>query len=122
VIVGIGIDLVDVSRFDGAKPALLRRLFTEEEIRYCAAKPRREIHLAGRFAAKEAFLKALGTGYSGKIGWKDVRTLSRPDGGVDMKLSGVAARLKRSRSVARIHVSITHTRAAAAAVVVLEAR
>jgi holo-[acyl-carrier protein] synthase len=120
MLAGVGVDVVDVPRFARAKPALLKRLFTDRERAYCSGKPNAAIHFAGRFAAKEAFLKALGTGYSENIGWKDIEIVHQGNGRVEIKTSGVAARLCRKKKIRRLHVSISHTRAIATAVVLLE--
>lgn len=120
MIVGIGVDVADVPRFARAKPALLKRLFTDAERRYCAAKPRAAVHLAGRFAAKEAFLKALGTGYSERIGWKEIGIVHRANGAVSLSPSGVARRVCAKKGIRKIHLSISHTHDTAVAIVVVE--
>lgn len=120
MVAGVGVDVVEVPRFVRAKPALLQRLFTDRERRYCSGKPNAAIHFAGRFAAKEAFLKALGTGYSEKIGWKDIEIVHHANGRVEIEPAGIAARYCRRKKIRRVHVSISHTHSVAAAVVVLE--
>jgi holo-[acyl-carrier protein] synthase len=120
MILGVGVDLAEVPRFERPKRALLERLFTEKEQKYCASKPRAAIHLAGRFAAKEAFLKALGTGYSNNIGWKEIEIVHRPNGQVSLQLSGVASRYCKRMRIKNIHLSISHTHTFAVAVVVVE--
>lgn len=120
MLAGVGVDVVEVPRFARAKSALLRRLFTEAERKYCSGKPNAAIHFAGRFAAKEAFLKALGTGYAENIGWKDVEIVHRANGGVEIQPSGRAAKICRQKKVKRVHLSISHTHGIATAVVLLE--
>jgi holo-[acyl-carrier protein] synthase len=118
MIVGTGLDLVEISRV----AALLRRhgsrglerLFTWNEIRYCRAQARPELHYAARFAAKEAVLKVLGTGWSHGIGWLDVE-VTRTEGKPGVALSGEAARIAKKLKVRRIHLSLTHTDSWAAA-------
>ena len=117
-IAGIGIDLVDIARFERAGPRLKERLFTPSEARYCAAQRNPPIHFAARFAAKEAVLKALGTGWSGGIAWTDVEILRERHGGAEVKLSGKAAARAKKLKIATWHVSMTHTSSHAAAVAI----
>jgi holo-[acyl-carrier protein] synthase len=120
MIVGMGIDIVEIGRFERAKPALLRRLFTPRELEYCEKKARKAHSYAGRFAAKEAFLKALGTGYAKAIGWKDVQVESAGAGQLQLSLRGRAAAEAKRRRVKRLHITMSHSGAYAAAVVLLE--
>lgn len=119
-IAGIGIDLVEVARFERAGPALRERLFTPSEARYCVAQRSPPLHFAARFAAKEAVLKALGTGWSGGIAWTDVEILRERHGGAEVKLSGKAAKRARKLGIRRWTLSMTHTTGYAAAVAVAE--
>ncbi|HLG43192.1 MAG TPA: holo-ACP synthase [Planctomycetota bacterium] len=122
-VVGIGVDLVDVRRFDSIArrrgAPLGKRLFTERERASCEGRPRSAEHLAGRFAAKEAFLKALGTGYSNRIKWTDMEVVGIGEK-ISLEIRGQAQAISRRRKVKRMHLSITHTADQAAAVVVLE--
>jgi len=122
-VVGVGFDLVDVKRFEAIArrrgAALGRRLFTERERGSCEGRPRCAEHLAGRFAAKEAFLKALGTGYSDRIRWVDIEVVGVGEK-VSLEVRGRARAICRGRKVKRMHLSITHTDDHAAAIVVLE--
>lgn len=125
MIIGVGTDLVEVRRV----AAMLARhgdrarakLFTPGEVARCLAARRPEESFAARFAAKEAFLKAMGTGWSGGLAWREVEVVSGPDGAPTLRLSGVAARVAEERGVRRAHLSLTHTAELAAAYVVLEA-
>ena len=83
-IVGVGIDLVDIDRFERSKPRVRERLFTRAEARYCVLQRKPALHFAARFAAKEAVLKALGTGWSGGIAWTEVEIVARDHGGADV--------------------------------------
>ena len=122
MILGIGIDLCEVARIrallEKDKERFVRRVYREHEIAYCDARRRPEIHYAARFAAKEAFLKAVGSG--GRLGWKQLEVARGPSGKPDLILSGKAAEIAARRGVRVTHLTLTHTAETAAAVVVLE--
>jgi holo-[acyl-carrier protein] synthase len=122
MILGIGIDLCEVGRIrrllEKDRERFVRRVFGEGERDYCDARRRPAIHYAARFAAKEAFLKAVGTGW--RLGWRQVEVVRGPSGRPELSLCGPAAELAARRGIGRIHVSLTHTAETAAAVVVLE--
>ena len=122
--VGIGIDLVDVERLHRALGQHGRRfearIFTPGEIADCAGRADRTLALAARFAAKEACLKALGTGWSQGLGFRDVEVVRGPSGRPEIRLHGRAAARAQGLGAERIHVSLTHERRVAAAVVVLD--
>lgn len=126
MIAGVGIDIIETARvrrmMDEFGDRFLSKLFTDDEIDYCRGKNRPEINLAARFAAKEAALKALGTGLSGGIGWKDISTRVAENGNPELRLRGVARRVADELGVTEMHLSISHTGSAAAAVVVFENR
>ena len=119
-VVAVGLDLVDVARFERVKPRVRERLFTKEEARYCVLQQRPAIHFAARFAAKEAVLKALGTGWSGGIAWTDVEILRKEHGGAVVKLSGKAAARAKKLKIRGWHLSMTHTSSTAAAVAIAQ--
>jgi holo-[acyl-carrier protein] synthase len=89
---------------------LLRRVFTKHEQAYCQQHKERVQHLAGRFAAKEAVLKALGTGMRGKMKWTDVQIANNDLGKPGIVLSGESARVAERMGIAKVLVSISHTR------------
>lgn len=124
VIAGIGIDLVPIARVTELLARkgdrALRRLFTAAEAARCRASKHPPESFAARFAAKEAFFKALGTGWGRGGGWTDVEVVSSPSGAPSLRLSGRAAALCAERGVRRVHLSLTHAGDTAAAVVVLE--
>jgi holo-[acyl-carrier protein] synthase len=125
VIVGTGIDLVEVERvralLDGRGERALRRLFTDVEIAYAAARAEPWPHYAARVAAKEAAFKALaGTIGARAIGWRELEVVNGWDGRPTLELHGRAAERAAELGVTAIHLSLTHTRAMAAAFVVLE--
>jgi holo-[acyl-carrier protein] synthase len=124
VIVGVGIDLVEVERIAGALDRhgerFRRRVFTEAELAYCRGRKLETMHLAGRWAAKEAAAKALGTGVYGSLRFHDVEITNDERGKPVMTLSGDAARIAEEIGASRLHVSISHTRFHSTAVVVAE--
>ena len=125
MIVGIGIDLVDIARvqrlLDGKGTRVLDRLFTAQEVAYAQARARPAMHLAARLAAKEAAFKALaGSDDARLIGWREVEVVSQPNGPPTLAFHGRADLRARELGVYRTHLSLTHTDATAAAVVVLE--
>jgi len=112
-IIGHGIDLVEVSRIAGMlerhAERFLERVFTPAEAAHSDGKRRQSEHLAGRFAAKEAVLKALGTGWAEGIAWTDIEVVALRSGRPSLKLSGKAAALAAEGGVESWHISITHT-------------
>lgn len=124
MIKGIGVDVVELKQFSrvmGRHPRrFVERVFTESERAYCEGRPNKLLHYMARYAAKEAFLKALGTGYTMSIRWQDVQVLRERNGRVYLKLGGRARALCKSRGIRRVHVSLSHTRDHAVATVVLE--
>lgn len=119
-IVGHGIDLVEVERFakllEQHAQRADERLFTRAELDYASANPRRrDEHLAVRFAAKEAALKALGTGWSRGIAWTDVEVIRDAEGRPELRITGRADEVARERGITRWHVSLTHVRGMAMA-------
>ncbi|GFO70289.1 holo-[acyl-carrier-protein] synthase [Geomonas limicola] len=124
MIFGIGVDIVEIARFErfleeGNDP-LIQRLFTPTEIAYCAGKKRAAQHYALRFAAKEAFLKALGTGLRDGICWKDLEVVNDPLGKPELKLYGKAGELFRSHGLTSCFLSLSHDAGAGVGMVVLE--
>ena len=121
---GLGIDLIELDRFKAAMrrqgAPLLAKLFTPLERRYCEDKWNRIAHYAARFAAKEAVLKALGTGWSGGIRWTDVEVVRSGSGAVAVRLTGEAKKTAAKRKIRRIHLNLTHADHYAAAVAVAE--
>lgn len=122
-IVGHGIDIVETARIRGLVENhgdhFLNRVFTPAEQAYCSMNPKRYFeHLAGRFAAKEAVLKVLGTGWRGGIAWTDVEVTKEASGLPRIALSGECARIAEQIGIARWHISISHieTHATASAI------
>ncbi len=122
MVVGIGIDLVEIHRMKKAieRPLFVQRVFTPAEQAYCDSRGRQNAaSYAARFAAKEAVMKALGTGLSGGGTWQDIEVLPDEQGKPVMTLSGYFGQLSRKMDVTRIHVSLSHAQEYAAAQVLL---
>jgi holo-[acyl-carrier protein] synthase len=122
-ILGHGIDIVETARIkkmvEQHDQHFLDRVFTEAEQAYCSANPKRRFeHLAGRFAAKEAVLKVLGTGWRGGIAWTDIEVYKEASGQPKVRLSGECARVAERLGIYRWHMSISHieTHATASAI------
>ena len=115
---GIGVDMLEIERMErviARRPNFVRRVFTDEERAYCEKSARPAEHYAARFAAREAVLKALGTGFSGGIGLRDVSVSRDESGRPRVVLAGRAAEIARERGVHEIALSISHTRDVAVA-------
>ena len=113
-ILGHGVDIIGCPRMDKMLSRhgdrLLQRVFTEHEQSYCQKHKERIQHLAGRFAAKEAVLKALGTGMRGRMKWTDVQIANNDLGKPEIILSGESGLVAERMGVAKILISISHTR------------
>lgn len=123
-ITGLGVDIVEIDRMREAlarRPRLKERLFSDEERAYCDKRNKPEIHYAMRFAAKEAVLKALGTGFSG-MRFRDVEVIRDERGKPVPRLSGRAAEVAAEAGVVEMHLSLsfTHATAVASAVAITE--
>ena len=118
MIVGLGMDLVEIGRIRAYRerwgPRGLARLFGEDELAYCLVQADAAPSLAARFAAKEAFFKAVGTGWGRGGDWADVQVV-REDGPPRLELRGRAAEVVRRTGAARSHLTLTHTGAVAGA-------
>lgn len=123
MIIGIGIDLVEVPRIEVAisrwSGRFEARVFTAKELTYCNSKKDKAQRLACRFAAKEAMLKALGTGWRDGIDWKEIEITNDELGKPIISLSGKAEEISRQLGVRNILLSITSTKNYGAAQVVL---
>jgi holo-[acyl-carrier protein] synthase len=123
--IGVGVDLVEVSRVAGIiankGSRVFERLLTAAERAYCESRPDPATHVAVRLAAKEAVYKALQGSESARgIGWREIEVTRAPDGRPAVTLSGLAAARARELNVANVLLSLSHTHLAAVAVVVLE--
>jgi holo-[acyl-carrier protein] synthase len=124
MIVGTGIDIAEVSRIRQAierfGDRFLHRIFTADEMRYCDSKANRMERYAARFAAKEAAMKALGTGWNHGVRWRDCEVTRRPGGRPTISFHGVAAEFAARLGVKNAALSISHTAEQAIAQVILE--
>jgi holo-[acyl-carrier protein] synthase len=122
VIVGVGIDIVVLDEFRARlSDALVKEIFLPGEIAYAASRARPWESYAARFAAKESAMKALGAGLAQGVAWKDIEVVRGAAGDLDLRLTGRALDVARGKGVTRSWVSVAHSGASAAAVVVLEA-
>jgi holo-[acyl-carrier protein] synthase len=123
MILGLGVDIVEVDRIRVALlkgASLMKRIFTQAEIAYCTNQRNQYQHLAGRFAAKEAGLKALGTGWGQGVRWKEVEVINEESGKPVIRFDGRALEILQEKTVSEILVTISHSEEYAVAVVVLE--
>ena len=124
MIVGTGIDIAEVPRIaESIKrfgDRFLRRIFTEGEIRYCDSKANRLERYAARFAAKEAAMKAIGTGWNHGVAWRDVEVCRASGGRPTIAFHGKAAEFAAKLGAAHVALSLTHTEQYAIAQVILE--
>ena len=125
MIFGIGVDVVQISRIDSLLnrwgDRFLHRVFTKNEIQYCLLRKNPSPHLAVRFAAKEAFLKALGVGYTKGVRWKDIEVILNSSGRPGIQLHNYTSTLSQHHGVNRIHLSMSHNGAYGLVQVILEA-
>jgi holo-[acyl-carrier protein] synthase len=124
MIVGMGIDVAEVHRIraviESQKERFLQRVYTAEEAAYCEQFKNKYERYAGRFAVKEAAMKALGTGWSRGVRWVDVEVVRERGGRPTLVLKGEAKKIADALGVKNIAVSITHTANEALAQVILE--
>ena len=119
-----GIDLVDIPRIAQMLADhgthFLNRCFTPAEQSYCLSHASPEVHFAGRFAAKEAVLKTLGTGWRGQIAWTDMEILNDPAGKPHLTLKEESAKIAQDLKITHWHISISHTKTHAIASAIAE--
>jgi holo-[acyl-carrier protein] synthase len=124
MVLGIGTDLAEVDRIarsiERFGDRFLRRIYTPAERAYASSKANSAERFAARFAAKEAGMKAIGTGWRRGVTWLDFEVANEPSGRPTLRLSGVALKVAERLGTKRISLSLTHTAAMAMAVVILE--
>jgi holo-[acyl-carrier protein] synthase len=124
LIVGLGVDIADVGRMQGAIERhgehFLRRVFTPAEIEYCESQRSRYERYAARFAAKEAAMKALGTGWRRGVRWVDIEVGRELSGKPVLRLRGAARAIADQLGAKHIALSLTHTETQALAQVIFE--
>jgi holo-[acyl-carrier protein] synthase len=125
LIVGLGADITEVDRIQGAierqGERILRRIYTAAEIAYCERFKNKYERYAGRFAVKEAAMKALGTGWSRGVRWVDIEVVREKGGKPVLALAGEAKKIAERMGVKNIAITITHTEKQAMAQVIFEA-
>ena len=121
MIYGVGIDIEMISRIEKSierfEDAFLDKIYTPVEIAYCKSKGKPSQHFAARFAAKEAFAKAIGTGWQAQFHWLDVEVVNDPLGKPSIQLYNELAKYFSSYT---LHLSLSHTADSVAAVVIVE--
>ncbi len=124
MILGVGIDLVEVGRIRDSLERLgerfARRILCPAEYEYCFSHTDPATHVAARFAAKEAVSKAFGTGIGTELGWLDIEVIRLESGSTQVRLQGAGTQLMERRSAKIIHLNLTHTAQYASAVAILE--
>ncbi len=124
MVVGLGLDIAEIDRIKAAivrhGAPILERLYTPSEVAYCESYKNRYERYAGRFAAKEAAMKALGTGWHGGVRWRDIEVTREPSGKPSLRLEGVARSFADRLGVKNISLSITHSGNFALAQVIFE--
>jgi holo-[acyl-carrier protein] synthase len=124
MIVGTGIDIAEVPRIEASIARFgnrfLQRIFTATEISYCESKANRIERYAARFAAKEAAMKAIGTGWNHGVAWRDVEVCRQPGGRPTIVFHGKAAEFAAKLGAVHVALSLSHTKEFAIAQVILE--
>jgi holo-[acyl-carrier protein] synthase len=124
MILGIGIDIIEVARIQGSfekfGERFLKRILHLDEISYCLSHRLPAPFLAARFAGKEAISKAFGTGIGGQLGWQDMEIRRKESGEPFVVLHGAGLRLLESRGARHVLISLSHTQVHATAVAILE--
>jgi holo-[acyl-carrier protein] synthase len=119
MIVGVGTDIVEIVRIgqmiERHGEHFLRRVYTEEEIRYCQRRRESYQHFAGRWAAKEAVMKTLGTGWTRGVGWLDIEVATKRSGQPVINVRGTARDIASNCGIDEVLISISHCRAYATA-------
>ncbi|MEZ6065744.1 MAG: holo-ACP synthase [Planctomycetaceae bacterium] len=119
VVLGIGTDIIEVVRIgemiERHGEVFLQRVYTEREIRYCQRRKAAMQHYAGRWAAKEAVMKTLGTGFSKGVGFRDIEVTSLKSGRPILELHGGAAEVAKKLGIDEVLITISHCRAYATA-------
>jgi holo-[acyl-carrier protein] synthase len=124
LIVGLGLDIAEIDRIEAAitrhGAPILERLYTPEEVAYCESHRNKFERYAGRFAAKEAAMKALGTGWRRGVRWRDIEVIRERSGKPSLALKGAAKRIAEELGTKNISLTITHSGNLALAEVIFE--
>lgn len=122
MIIGIGTDIIQTARIAKGleSTGFMEKVFSRHEIRYCETKANKIESFAARFAAKEAFFKALGTGWRGGMAFNEVEVINDELGKPSIQLLGETFNIVKKREIRSIHVSLSHVKEMAVATVILE--
>jgi holo-[acyl-carrier protein] synthase len=124
MIVGLGVDLIEIERVKQAHlkhgKRFIERLFTPAEAKYCLRKKDPYPSLAGRFAAKEAVIKAFSHGFGGRWKWIHIEVIRELSGKPSLKFSGIMEKLRVQRKINQVHLTIAHSKRDATATVIFE--
>jgi len=125
-VISIGTDIVEVVRIgqmiERHGEIFLNRVYTDDEIRYCQRRKEYTQHFAGRWAAKEAVMKTLGTGWSRGVGWRDIEICSSRSGAPSIVLRGAAREIAQQAGICDVLISISHCRSFATATAIAVGR
>jgi holo-[acyl-carrier protein] synthase len=126
LVIGVGTDIVEVVRIgqmiERHGEVFLNRVYTDDEIRYCQRRKEYTQHYAGRWAAKEAVMKTLGTGWSRGVGWRDIEICSNRSGAPSIMLRGAAREIAEQAGICDVLISISHCRSFATATAIAVGR
>ena len=123
MIFGTGTDIIEVVRVDNhisKNNGFREKIFTEREIKYCESKKNKGQHYAARFAAKEAFFKAIGTGWRNGMAFNEIEILNNELGKPEIILHGKTKEYSKQQEINNIHVSLSHIKDFVNAVIILE--
>ncbi len=123
MIAGIGIDIIEINRIRRVleqNPAFRQKVYSEQEIAYCETKADPCLSYAARFAAKEAFMKALGTGWNHEVSWVEIETVVEDKSAPRLVISGRTKQTLESKSISNCHLSLSHEKDYSVACVILE--
>lgn len=123
MLIGTGIDIIEVDRIAarvGRDNGFKELVFSKEEISYCETKASPFEHYAARFAAKEAFLKAIGKGWDSGLKWNEIEVLNEKNGKPVLNILGETEKMLKPMGIRNIHVSLSHLKSMATAIVILE--
>jgi holo-[acyl-carrier protein] synthase len=123
MIIGTGIDIIEVERIAlrvGKDNGFKNLVFSEHEMSYCDSKAAPFEHYAARFAAKEAFLKAVGRGWDSGLQWNEIEIINETNGKPSLHITGTTEKMLAPMGIRVIHVSLSHLKSMATAIVILE--
>jgi holo-[acyl-carrier protein] synthase len=123
MIIGTGIDIIEVERIAervGRDSGFRDLVFSKDEMNYCEAKAFRFEHYAARFAVKEAFLKAIGRGWDSGLALNEIEVVNQSNGKPVLRLSGLTEKTLAPLGIRSIHISLSHLKSVATAIVILE--